>query len=75
MRTTLSIDDDVLLTARSLADRQGKSIGEIISTLARQGLRRQSSGGIRNGIPLLPLRKEDHAVSLELVNRLRDESP
>lgn len=38
MRTTLSIDDDVLYAVKSLARRQGRSVGEVISELARQAL-------------------------------------
>jgi hypothetical protein len=77
MRTTLSIDDDVLLAARSLAERQHKSLGEVLSTLARQALRRADPAGdvptIRNGVPLLPLSAHAAPVTMELVNQLRDE--
>lgn len=38
MRTTLSIDDDVLYAVKSLARRQGKSVGEVMTELARQAL-------------------------------------
>ncbi|HZJ52304.1 MAG TPA: antitoxin [Actinomycetota bacterium] len=38
MRTTLTIDDDVLAAARSLAVSQGVSVGQAISRLARRGL-------------------------------------
>ena len=38
MRTTLSIDDDVLYAVKSLARRQRRSVGEVISELARQAL-------------------------------------
>ena len=38
MRTTLAIDDDVLAAARHLAGRERRSVGEVISALARQGL-------------------------------------
>ena len=41
MRTTLVIEDDVLEAARSLAEAEGKSVGEVISTLARRGLARR----------------------------------
>lgn len=77
MRTTLAIDDDVLAAARHLAERQQKSIGEVISTLARQGLHRGTSKAraVRNGVPLLPLRRGATPVTLELVNQLRDELP
>ena len=75
MRTTLAIDDDVLAAAKHLAERERKSIGEVISALARQGLTRgtRNSGQVRNGVPLLPTRKGGTTVTLELVNQLRDE--
>lgn len=38
MRTTLDIDDDVLLAAKDLARRQRKTAGEVLSELARLGL-------------------------------------
>jgi hypothetical protein len=50
MRTTLSIDDDVLQAARCLADARHIPLGEAISTLARRGMQqiglRQSAAGI-----------------------------
>lgn len=75
MRTTLTIDDDILAAAKHLAEREHKSVGEVISSLARQGLARGSRNGKteRSGIPLLPSRKSAVPVTLELVNRLRDE--
>ena len=76
MRTTLSIDDDVLAAARGLADRQRKSVGEVISALARQALRPEAAAQpTRNGVPLLPVRVDAKPVTLELVNQLRDEAP
>ena len=77
MRTTLAIDDDVLAAAKHLAEREQKTIGEVISALARQGLSRRgrSSRPERNGIPLLPNGKSSQPVTLELVNQLRDEQP
>ena len=35
MRTTLSIDDDVLAAAKHLAERNGQSVSVVISNLAR----------------------------------------
>ena len=77
MRTTLAIDDDVLAAAKHLAQREQKSVGEVISSLARQGLSRGTRGTKteRNGILLLPGRKGAPAVTLERVNQLRDELP
>ena len=76
MRTTLAIDDDVLAAAKGLAIRQHKSIGKVISTLARQALRPASAAReTRNGITLLPVRADAVPVTPELVNQLRDELP
>ena len=77
MRTTLAIDDDVLTAAKHLAEQEHKSIGEVISALARQELSRgaHSNKTVRNGIPLLGNRKAGVPVTLEFVNLLRDEQP
>lgn len=39
MRTTLSIDDDVLDAARAIAQQTRRSLGQVVSELARRGLR------------------------------------
>lgn len=43
MRTTLDIDEDVLAAAKELARAEGRTMGEVISDLARKGL--TSPGG------------------------------
>ena len=74
MRTTLTIDDDVLAAAKGLAARQHKTVGEVVSALARQALRpAKPSRGVRNGVPLLTVRVGAAPVTPELVNQLRDE--
>jgi len=75
MRTTLTIDDDVLAAAKRLAARQHRSVGEVISALARQALRPTMASRTRNGVPLLPVREGAAPVTRELVNQMRDESP
>jgi hypothetical protein len=75
MRTTLAIDDDVLAAAKALASQRNRSVGEIISELARNSLRRPEGGGERNGISLLPSKQNKVLVTLEIVNSLRDELP
>jgi hypothetical protein len=75
MRTTLDIDDDVLLAARELARQRGVSMGKALSDLVRQALSRQDASPTRNGVPLFPRRPGAGIVTLELVNQLRDEAP
>lgn len=74
-RTTLSIDDDVLLAAKQLAEHSGRSIGAELSDLARQGLTHVPSREpeYRNGILLLPRNLGGKPVTDEDVDRLREE--
>ena len=75
MRTTLDIDEDVLLAAKNLARHRGLPAGKILSELARKGLRRDRASRSRNGVPLFDTQPGSTVVTLELVNRLRDEAP
>ena len=73
MRTTVKIDDDVLLAARQLAASKGQSVGQAISDLARASLTRAAVSEYRNGVKLLPARPEASGSTMEEVNALRDE--
>ncbi len=74
MRTTLAIDDDVLAAARELAATERKSVGEVISTLARRALcPSEPVSTLRNGVPLLPVNADAQRVTSELVHQLREE--
>ena len=73
MRTTVDIDEDILLAAKDLAKRQGSTAGKVLSELARRGLAGlQSRSRMRNGVPVLPSRGE--VVTLDRVRRLADEA-
>ncbi len=74
MRTTMAIDDDVLAAAKELARTGHRSVGEVISALARTALTPPDKGlSYRNGIPLLPLRSSGSRVSSEFVKQLAEE--
>lgn len=75
MRTTLQLDEDVLAAARALAAQQGRTLGEVVSELARKGLAPAPAPQHRNGIRLMPVRADAKPTSLEQVNQLRDELP
>jgi hypothetical protein len=75
VRTTLAIDDDVLMAAKALAQQQHRPLGEVISALARRSLWRPTPGKFRNGFPLLSPNPDAPPVTLDLVNALRDEAP
>ena len=74
MRTTLDIDEDVLQAAKELAAMRKTTAGKILSELARKALQPpDGKSDVRNGVPLLPERPGERAVTSEDVNRLRDE--
>jgi len=74
MRTTLLIDDDVLNAAKEMAQIEKKTVGEVISSLARHALSPSgTTAKTRNGVPLLKVRKGAPRVTSELVHRLREE--
>ena len=77
MRTTLSLDDDVLLAVKERASREHRSAGAVLSDLARQALTRQYQAGQSteteefHGFQPLPHRGD--AVSNALIDRLRED--
>ena len=76
MRTTLAIDDDVLAAAKEMAATERKSVGKVISELARTAMRPAASKRrTRNGVPLLPVRPGASRVTSELVRQLQEELP
>jgi hypothetical protein len=75
MRTTLSIDDDILIAAKAIARQERRSVGDVVSDLARRALRKPEPPRHRNGIALLSRGDERALVTLETVNALRDELP
>lgn len=76
MRTTLKLDEDVLAAARALAQQQDKTLGEVVSELARRGLVPAAPAPeYRNGIRLMPVRPDAKPMTLEEINVLRDEAP
>jgi hypothetical protein len=76
MRTTLTLDDDVLEAARAVADLRGIAIGEVVSELARRGLEAPSlaPAAVRNGIRLFPVRERAGVVTPERVRALLEET-
>ena len=74
MRTTLTIDDDVLAAAKQFADSRGLTLGEALSQLARATLTERRRHDTRNGIVLLPAPAEARQATLDDVNALRDDS-
>ena len=76
MRTTLDIDDDVLMAAKDLAKSANKTAGQIISDLVRKSLTSTTDPAIESeaffGIRPLP-RRGAGIVTNELINKIREQ--
>jgi plasmid stability protein len=77
VRTTINLDDDLLMAIRERARRQQRSIGEVLSELLRQALGARNHAGevAETGAfyGFEPLPQRGPKVSNELIDRLRDE--
>jgi hypothetical protein len=73
MRTTLSLDDDILRAARSLAREQNKTLGEVVSELARRGLKPSVPRRTRRGFPVFDVSPEAAPLTPDMVRQALDE--
>ncbi len=73
MRTTLELDDDLVAAAKDLARREGATIGEVISRLARQSLAAKAPAKVRNGVRLFAPKAGARRPGMQVVNELRDD--
>jgi plasmid stability protein len=74
MRTTVNLDDDVALAIKERAQREGRSVGKVLSDIARQGMageHRDRAGEALHGFAPLPPR--GISVSNALIDRLRED--
>jgi hypothetical protein len=72
VRTTLDIDDEVLLTVKQIARQRNTTAGIVVSALLRESLQPKSFAiEYRDGVPILPRRAP--VVTTELVNELLNE--
>ncbi|NJK62630.1 MAG: CopG family transcriptional regulator [Synechococcaceae cyanobacterium SM2_3_1] len=74
MRTTVSIDDDLLLAAKALASQRQVSVGRVLSDLIRKGLSAEAqvepgSGGF----PVFKIPANARPITLDTVKKAEDE--
>ena len=74
MRTTLEIDDELLLTVKQIAQQRKTTAGSVVSSLLRESLQPKNFKlEYRDGVPLLPRSANTPVVTVDLVNRLLEE--
>lgn len=76
MRTTLDIEKDVLLAAKEMARREGKTTGRIISQLVRQALvggnsKKPLRVEYQNGVPVISTGNE--IITMEHIRSIMDD--
>ena len=81
MRTTLNIDDDLLIAVKEVARRESKSAGAVVSNLLRQSLARGGRDGpeVQADEPgaefgFRPFPKRGGLLTNELIDRLGEET-
>jgi len=72
MRTTLEIDEDVLAAARELAAGGRRSLGAVISELARRGLT-PARVEVHGAFPVIRVPEGTPPITPEMVRRGLDE--
>ena len=79
MRTTIDLDEDVLLAIKERARQEGRSAGAVLSELARQALTGSAPVG-EFGEPeafygFEPLPRRGAVMSNDLIDRRREDDP
>ena len=81
MRTTLTMDDDILAAARERARIERRPLGAVISDLSRRALAAEGASGAptdttprtREFFGFVPLPRRGGIITNELVNSIREE--
>jgi hypothetical protein len=58
MRTTVTLDDDVFEAAKAQAEASGKNLGQVLSQLARRGLRASAPSATKSGLPVFKVQPD-----------------
>jgi len=75
MRTTLSLDDDVLQVVKTYAENRSLAIGKAVSELVRRGLSAPVKTRVVNGLVVFDVAEDSDAVTSELVKQLEADEP
>ena len=73
MRTTLSLDDDVLQVVKAYAQNRSLAMGKALSELVRRGLSAPPKTRVVNGLVVFDVSEDSEAVTSEQVRRLEAE--
>lgn len=75
MRTTVTIDDDILAIARTLVQQNGISLGRALSELARRGQRATTAAVESDGLPVFAVPRDAKPITSDEVYKSMGEWP
>jgi hypothetical protein len=73
MRTTVTLDDDVFEAAQAQAAASGKTLGQVLSQLARRGLRAPAQSATRSGLPVFKVQPDADIIPSSRAKELLSE--
>jgi len=73
MRTTLSLDDDLLLQVKTYAVSRDITVGKAVSELVRRGLRAPIQTRVVNGFHVIELPPGSPPVTIEHIRKVEEE--
>jgi hypothetical protein len=73
MRTTLSLDDDLLPQVKTYAESRDITVGKAVSELVRRGLRAPIQTRLVNGFHVIELPPGSPPVTIEHIRKLEEE--
>jgi hypothetical protein len=75
MRTTVTLDDDVAEAAKALAQVSGRTLGQALSELARNGLRAGRRTKSAKGLPTFEVEDPSEVIPATRATKLLSEEP
>jgi hypothetical protein len=73
VRTTVDLDEDILLAVKHRARTERRSVGAVLSELARKALTASAPASTESFLGFQPLPKRGGVVTNELIDQLREE--
>jgi hypothetical protein len=73
MRTTISLDDDLIPSVKTFAESRDISLGKAVSELIRRGLNSPLRTSVRNGFHVVELPPGSPTVTTEQVRKLMED--
>ena len=72
MRTTVNIDDELLVAVKNIAKSKDEAIGKVMSSLIRKGLQGTKKFRSKNNLPVFKTADDAQIITLEHIKMDED---